>query len=341
MPGYRNILVRSVNRVGDTLFMLPSIKALKTAFPVARITVLSKPIPSELFKNNKEVDGVILFEDKGRHKGITGRLRLIRELRREKFDLAVIYHNCFDAALVPFLAGIPERIGYVKEGRKPLLTRSLPFPDGSIHMVEHFLRVLSLIGINAPFKNPELVLSGDELAKARSLFEGNGLRKPVIGLVPGSVAPTRRWFPERFAEAADRLVERTGGSIVILGGPGDRAISGQISSLMKSAPVDLTGKLGLRELMAVFTICDLVISNDTGPMHLAAVLGRPVVTFIDVADIRKTRPLGDKVRVISKRPPCAPCIKEECPQGTLECLKAVTVEEVYNAALEMLNTGGI
>jgi len=336
MPSYKNILLRAVNRIGDGVFSMPAIRALRDEYPQSRITVLTKPGVAELYVHNPAVNDVMLFEDRRRHKGLPGRLRLIRELRTRNFDLAVIFHNCFDAALVPFLAGIPERIGYVKEGRGFLLTRKLPFPAEVIYQVDHYLDLVSLLGFKPKRSMPELTVSDTERAFAERLFREKSIRRPAICLVPGSIAATRRWPPERFAELADKLSGHTGGSIIVVGGRGDEAISGKITGLAGNKPVDLTGRIGLRELMAVLSLSDLVVSNDTGPMHLAWTLGTPVVTFLGAADPRGTGPSGEHVRVIRKEMACSPCIKEKCPEGTIACLDLITVDEVFEAARESL-----
>jgi heptosyltransferase-2 len=338
--GYRNILVRGVNRIGDTVFSLPSVTALKHAFPQARLTVLAKPQVMGLFLHNPAVDETIPLEDRGRHKGLAGRWRLVLELRKRKFDLAVVLHNCFDAALVPFLAGIPERIGYVKEHRGFLLTRSLPFPREPVHQVDHYLALLSLIGVTAGDKVPRLFIDHGEKEWAEGFLNENTARRPLVGIIPSSIARTRRWFPERFASVGDRLTESTGGSVILLGGPGDAGISEAIKGHMKTRSVDATGRTGIRQLMALIEHCDLIISNDTGPMHLAWALGKPVVTFLGAADIREIRPLSPKVHIINKELPCSPCIKEECPAGTTECLELITADEVYESAVEMLRRHG-
>jgi len=151
---YRNILIRAVNRIGDTINSLPCIKALDKAFPDAQITVLTKLATADLYRENPYIEETLIFEDKGIHKGVRGRLRLSSEFRARHFDLAVIFHNCFDAALSPFFAGIPERIGYVREGRGFLLTRNLPFPDEPIHRTDYFLEILKLIGVTTEDKMP-------------------------------------------------------------------------------------------------------------------------------------------------------------------------------------------
>jgi heptosyltransferase-2 len=337
MPEYRNILVRGVNRLGDTVFSLPAIKALKQSYPGARVSVLTKPAPSGLYANLPYIDEVLIFESKGRHGGIRGRLALAGQLRKRRFDLAVVFHNCFDAALVPFLAGVPERIGYLREMRGVLLTKKLPFPATPVHQVDHYLELAALAGASTEERTPELFVTPEEEQWGRRLLDGRNARRPLVGIVPGSVALTRRWPPERFAELGDRLAQATGGSIIILGGPGDGDISGKIKSHMKAGPIDTTGGTGLRQLMALISLCDLVVSNDTGPMHITWALGRPVVTFIGAADIREIRPLSTVAHIIGKDLACSPCIKEECPEGTTRCLDLITVGEVFEKSMEILH----
>lgn len=337
MPAeYHNILVRGVNRIGDTIFSLPSIKALKQGFPGSRITILTKPAPAGLFENNPSIDDVLLFDSMGRHKGVLGRIRLIRELRKRSFDLAVLFHNCFDAALIPFLAGISERIGYIREARGLLLTKKLPFPKTPIHQIDHYLKLVSLMGISTEEKTPELFITPEEKNRAGDLFDRNHVRRPLVGFIPGSIALTRRWYPERFAELGDRLVETTGGSILILGGPADRDISETIINHTKVTPLDMTGRIDLRQLMALLSHCDLVVSNDTGPMHIAWSLGKHVITFLGAADIREIKPHSSRVTIIRKDLDCSPCIKEVCPNGTIRCLDLISVEEVFNKSMEIL-----
>ncbi|MEJ2254267.1 MAG: lipopolysaccharide heptosyltransferase II [Nitrospirota bacterium] len=336
-PGsYKNILVRGVNRIGDTVFSLPAVKALKQAFPGARLTVLTKPLPAGLFKNNPCVDEVLIFDSRDAHAGIGGRLRLARELRGKGFDLAVVFHNCFDAALAPFLAGIPERIGYRKELRGPLLTRKLPFPQSAVHQVDHYLALTALCGAATEDRVPELFITSEEKEDALRFVSQNNVRRPLIGFIPGAVALTRRWSPERFAHLGDRLAAATGGSVLILGGPDEKEISKAIRQRMRARPFDMTGTISLRGLMALLGLCDLVVSNDTGPMHLAWTLGRPVVTFVGAADIREIRPLSPRVRIIRKDLPCSPCIREVCPEGHTRCLDLITVDEAFETAMEAL-----
>lgn len=345
MDGYRKILLRSVNRIGDVVFTLPAIRAIKDSSPGATVTVLAKPIASELFVNCPFVDDVIVFYDKGRHKGLGGRLRLAKELRGMGFDLAVMFHNGLESALVSFVAGIPERVGYRKEMRGAFLTRSLRFPKAPVHRLDYNNRLAGLVG--AAVDGPEgrggrggggglLFLTDDERGRAGELLKDSGTHRPLVCIVPGAMAASRRWFPERFAEVADSLIEKTGGSVVLLGGPEGTGDAEKIISLMKHTPLNLTGKTRVRQLMAVLDACDLVLANDTGPMQLAAALGRPVVTFFGAGDPDETGPPGPNVRIIRKDVDCGPCVRDVCPEGHLKCLDLISAQEVMEAVAEML-----
>jgi len=334
MPSYNNILVRGVNRLGDTLFALPAIKALKIKYPDAMVTVLTKPLPAELYRHNPHINEIIIFKSKGEHRGFKGRLRLVKTLRASGFDLAVLLHNNFDSALVAFLSGIPERIGYQKELRSALLTRSLPFPKEPTPRADHFLAITKLVGCETNDNKPDLYLSAAERESADVRLRN--LPRPIVGIIPGAQEKTRIWDSGRFASVADNLISRVKASVLILGGPGDNKLSSSIMSRMKNIPIDMTGAFNLRELISILNSCDLVISNDTGPMHIANLLGVRVITFFGAGDLIETRPIGEKAYVIHRDLPCSPCLKSECPEGNYKCLDLITAEEVAEIAVRAL-----
>jgi len=336
MRGTRKILLRGVNRIGDTVFSLPAVRALRRGFPGAEITALVKPQVAALLESVPEIDRVLLFDTRGPHRGPGGRLRLVRRLRREGFDLAVLFHNSLETALIAFLAGIPERVGYVKELRGPLLTRKRPFPREPVDHAVHYLDLVSLLGV--PVEGgllPELRVASGDRAYVRRLL-GDPPR-PLVALIPGSLAETRRWFPDRFAATADRLLAEKGGTVVIVGGSGDRGVARRVTERMKREARDLTGRLDLRQSMALLAESDLVISNDTGPMHLAWAVGARVITFFGAADLKQHRPKSPKVTILRRDIACSPCIRESCPQGHLACLEGITVDEVVEEALRILS----
>ncbi len=333
---YKRILVRGLNRIGDALYTLPVFRSLKEAFPSAEVVLLSKPGVLDLYRNNPFIDEIITFDYSSTHKGLKGRISLIRQLRQRKFDLALLLHNCFDAALVAFLAGIPERVGYKKEMRGPLLTHSIDFPEESIHRVEYNLRLLRLIGVSVSSTKPELFLSEEEKRWAEEFMANHSKGTVQIGMIIGSRAETRQWALERFAELTERLTDAYNADIFLLGSHQDQPLAERIIALSERAPVDLTGKLTLRQSMALIERLHIVVANDTGPMHIAAVLGVPTVTFFGAGDLVETRPLGPKVGIIRKELPCSPCVKEVCPEGTLQCLKEITIDEVFEEVSKWL-----
>jgi heptosyltransferase II len=334
MTHYQNILVRGVNRLGDTLFSLPAIKALKKKYPEAKLTVLTKPMPVELYRHNPFIDKIIIFDSNGDHRGLPGRLRLIKTLRTSRFDIAVLMHNNFESALTAFLSGIPERIGYQKEFRSALLTRSLPLPQNSTPRTDHFLAITNLAGCETKDNKPDLYLS--EAEREWAVTRLGNLARPIVGIIPGAQEKTRIWDGGRFATVADSLINKIKANVLILGGPGDNKLSSSIISQMDNIPIDMTGAFNLREFIAILNSCDLVISNDTGPMHIASLLGTEVITFFGAGDIIETCPLGEKVHVIHKYLPCSPCLKSECPKGNYKCLDLITAEEVIEIALQAL-----
>jgi len=333
VDSYKNILVRGVNRLGDTLFALPAIKSLKVRYPDSRLTVLTKPLPVDLYKHNPLIDNIIIFDSKGRHRGLGGRLELVKLLRKEGFDLAVLLHNNFESALTVFLTGIPERIGYKKEMRSILLTKSLAFPKTPTPRVDHFLAITKLVGCDDKDKHPDLHLSANE--KEWAVTRLNEVPRPIVGIIPGAQEKTRIWDSGRFASVADGLINEAKASVLILGGPGDKKLSLAIRSQMKNVPLDMTGEFSLREFMGILSSCDLVISNDTGPMHMANLLGTEVITFFGAGDLIETRPVGPNAHVIHRDLPCSPCLKSECPDGTYKCLNLISAEEVIELALEI------
>ena len=335
MPPYHNILVRGLNRIGDTLFSLPAIRALKIRYPEAKLTVFTKPLPVELYMHNPHIDEIIIFNGKGDCQGIhQGRLELIKTLRDSNFDLAVLLHNNFESALVAFLSGIPERIGYRKDFRSFFLTKSLPFPKAPTPRAEQFLEITKLVECDTKEKKPDLYLS--ETEREWAINRLGDLPPPLVGIIPGAQEISRIWDSGKFAVVADTLIEKTKANVLILGGPGDKKFSSSIKSKMKNIPLDFTGEFSLRELMAIIKSCNLVISNDTGPMHIACLLGVEVITFFGAGNLIETCPIGDKVHVIHRDLPCSPCLKSECPKGNYECLELITAEEVIEIALHAL-----
>ncbi|ABB32570.1 lipopolysaccharide heptosyltransferase II [Geobacter metallireducens RCH3] len=337
----RTILVRAVNWLGDAVMTTPALRAIRESFPEARITVLANPLVAELFANHETVDAVHVYDRKGRHAGIRGRIRLARELRAERFDLAILLQNAIDAALIARLARIPRIMGYRTDGRGMLLTHGAPvtIEAKKLHHVDYYLAMLSRFGIETGAKHLSLTVTREEKEGTARLLAaaGIGANDFVIGINPGATyGSAKRWYPERFAAVADELSLRWGARVVVTGGPGEAAIAADIAAAMTVPALVMAGKTSVRELMALIKRCDFFITNDSGPMHIAAAFSVPLVAVFGPTDHTTTSPWSDRAAVVRRDTDCAPCLLRECPTDH-RCMTAVTMTDVVEAA-ERLRT---
>lgn len=345
MAGKKNadihrILVRAVNWVGDAVMTTPAIALIRQHFPQAEITVLANGMVGEIFSYHQWVDKIIIFDRKGRHKGIAGRFRLSQELRKKSFDMAIILPNSFDSALVPWLAGIPVRLGKSSDGRGFMLTgRYLPAKGAAvIHEVGYYLDLVRHFGISGQTKNPELFTTPQEDSDAAGRLAAHGISADdiLIGINPGAAfGSAKRWYPERFAEVAQRLAAEWSGKIIIFGGPSETDIAEDIEKRLSGDAVNLAGKTTVRELMALIKRCSFFVTNDSGPMHMAAAFGVPLAAIFGSTDHATTSPYTEKAVIIRKDVPCAPCKLRECPTNH-ECMTAVTADDVAEASIRLM-----
>lgn len=334
------ILIRGVNWIGDSVLTLPAIKAIRKRFSNAHISLLVKPWVSEIFKENGDIDEIILYNK--------DRLKIVKELRQKGFDMAILLQNAFDAAFIAWLAGIPERIGYNRDLRGPLLTKAIPL-DKSIlkkHQVYYYLNLLNSIGIDTPEPQPYIHLIDEERERAKGLLNdlfGKEDESPIIGLNPGATyGSSKRWLAERFAELASRIINELKGRVIIFGSPSEIQIANQVFNNTSrithrtSRISNMAGKTTLRELIAIISECDVFVTNDSGPMHIASALFIPTVAIFGSTNPLTTSPFGEGHKVITKNLPCSPCLKRECPEGHLRCMTDITVDEVFNAVKDVL-----
>ncbi|OGP30529.1 MAG: lipopolysaccharide heptosyltransferase II [Deltaproteobacteria bacterium GWC2_42_11] len=345
MENIKNILVRVPNWIGDAVFCEPSIKSIKNNFTHSNITILARPWVAPLFLNNTSVSGCIEYDPEGIHRGIAGRIRLIKTLRKKQYDLAILFQNAFDAAFLTFIARIPERWGYSTDGRGFLLTKSVRV-TGDIktsHEVFYYKNLLKQIGLNVDIDlKPKLYISDIENEFAERFLMENGLTsaRPITGINPGaSYGKAKRWLSERFAGVAGRLMNEYRAQIIIFGSKGDAAECREVAEGLKGDLINLCGRTNLRELISLIKRCSLFITNDSGPMHISASLGVPTVAVFGSTDPRLTAPLGENVSVIKKDMECSPCFERECRYGHYECLKMVTVDDVLAASVRFLRAG--
>lgn len=337
------ILVRGVNWIGDAVMTLPALRALRLARPDSKIALLVKPWVLPVFEGDPNVDELILYSED--HKGLMGRLRLAGRLRDYRFSTAILFQNALDAAIIAFLAGIPERIGYNRDARRALLTKAVPFDKhaGSLHHVDYYMNLLDKAGFAVEASRPWIYLSLEERLKAREDLAG--MRRPVVGLNPGATfGSSKRWHPARFEEVARRVIDDLGGSVVVFGGPSETGIAkGILEGIQSLWPDrDLTsgpaprvrmaaGRTTLRELIALVSEMDVLVTNDSGPMHIGYAVGTPVVAIFGSTSPELTGPVGYGDIVIRKDVDCAPCFERKCPKGEIRCMDLVSSEEVFGA----------
>jgi heptosyltransferase-2 len=311
--------------------------AVRATYPDARITVVAPPAVVELFSPHPFCDGVRVFDKKREHRGMRGLWGFSRLLRKECFDLAILFQNAVEAALMAFLARIPARMGYRTDGRGLLLTHGVPVGprERLLHHTDYYRSMLEHGGIRGESGRLLLQCTGEETGWARRLLSGHRF---WIGINPGAAyGSAKRWLPERFAEVANTLARNLDAGILITGGPGEADVGRDIESALHSPCLNLAGKTSVRQLMAVISHCGLFVTNDSGPMHVAAAFGVPIVALFGSTDPTTTSPLSDNVRIVRKPVPCAPCLKRRCPTDHA-CMASITASDVL-AAVEGLKLG--
>ncbi len=337
-------MVRVPNWIGDAVMSLPALEALRRRYPGAEIVLVAKPWVSELFWGYAAVNRLIVYDSESEHRGAGGFWKLVRGLRSEHFDAAILFQNAFHAAWMARLAGIRWRVGYARDGRGMLLTEAVEVPPRAAygHHAYYYLQLLFRAGLISkpepvePMEKVGLAVEKAEKAWARKHIESLGLHGPrlLVGLSPGaSFGPAKRWPVEQYADLADRLIGALGADVLIFGSVAEKPLAEAIAREMEHTPTIVAGQTTLRQLMALLAQCRMIVTNDSGPMHLAAALGVPVVAIFGSTDERATGPLGPHARVVKQAAVCSPCGLRECPID-FRCMMGVSVESVHRAALE-------
>ena len=334
------ILVRAPNWVGDAVTAVPALESIRRARAGSEITIMARPSVAELLAGEPFADRILRYDFRGRHRGWIGRERLAGELRREKFDAAVLLPNAFEAAWLAWRAEIPERIGYALDARGLLLSKAVPVPqEGEIpkHQSHYYLELLRRAGWieTRPAVSPvRLHLPDVALASAETTLRHAGARDNAwrCAIAPGaSYGAAKCWSPERFAGLADRLSSECDADVILFGAPGEKEIAGRICACMNSHAISLVGKTSLRELAALLACCSLFIGNDSGAMHVAAAAGLPVIGIFGSTDPEATAPMTPHFQLIREAVSCSPCFLRRCPVDH-RCMTRISVDSVFAAA---------
>jgi heptosyltransferase-2 len=342
----KRILVRGPNWLGDAVMCEPALRGLRGLFPHAQIALLVKPGVADLFAGHPALTRVLTYDTKGRHAGLSGKWVLARQLRRQGFDLAVLFQNAFEAAFLTFLAGVPRRYGYATDGRSLLMSDPVAVPDRRtlVHQVRYYWDLLKPLGLTGDPPAPELVVFPEEEQAMAGRFAQGGLTATdvVVGINPGSTyGGAKRWLPERYAEVTERLCRTIRESreqqvgVVIFGAKGEERLGHEIAARLPSRSLVLSGATTIRELMAAVKRCAMLLTNDTGPMHIASAFQVPVVAIFGPTDWRTTSPFGSAHVIVRQPVDCAPCLLRECPIDH-RCMTRVSVDQVYEAATKQV-----
>ncbi|MFZ2088477.1 MAG: lipopolysaccharide heptosyltransferase II, partial [Desulfobaccales bacterium] len=328
-PNVRQILLRAPNWLGDAVMGLPVLSGLAKKFPAAQITILAVPRVAPLFAGQPGVAEVMPYPAGHEKWGTLLGLRA-------RFDLALALPNSLESALGLWLTGTPHRLGYAANGRSPFLTNALKGRNRlkGLHQVFYYLGILEALGPVTDFSPPRLQVSPEKSKAGKSLLIAGGLSPghPWVGLAPGAAyGPAKRWPAERFAGVGDLLQREFQAGVVLLGGPTDQEAAAEVQRAVQGVCLNLAGQTTLRQALGVISNLQVLITNDSGLMHVAAALAVPVVAIFGSTDPAATRPFSRRAAVIQHHLPCSPCLERTCSVG-YPCLTNITVDEVAAAA---------
>lgn len=338
----KKIVVRAPNWVGDVVMSLPFFAQLRDIFLYAEISCLVKSHLAELYQHQPFISRVIPLAERANRLAVI--FKTSQEIRRKKFDLAICLPNSFSSAMIFFLAGIPRRVGYAAEGRGLLLTDRFPYlPDKKmIHQSEIYTNLLRAFGFQSDSDYlPVLTAPPSVQKEVDRLFEKHRFtqKQRLAVIAPGSRAPARQWFPNRFAKLADRLIAE-GQTVLFVGGPADVPTAVEVKAKMKQKPIDLSGQTSLLGLAEVCRRSRVFIGNDSGAAHVAAAAGTHVVVITGPGDPEQITPLTNRKTVLFHKIFCSHCRKNHCWRSDLpqECLRLISVDEVLETVWPILES---
>lgn len=316
----KKILVFSFSFIGDAVLSTAVIQPLRSHFPDTHITFLTGPSPYHLLANDPQIDDNLVYDNRGKHAGLKGRLKAINTLRREKYDLVVNLRDSFIARCIG-----AKHWGLVRGDRER-------------HAVVRYLDVLSRHGVDITDANPRLQLTEAERTTASRFLADAGVKseKLLIGIHPGGNWEYKLWRAEKYAQLASTLSQEKNATILLFASPNERELQAQVAGSMDTSPI-LVKAANLREVAALIAACDIYIGNDTGPMHIAAAVGTPVIALFGSTNHIRSGPYGDRHTVVQSGMDldCNPCHPGRnpggCGAGSCAVIDGITVEQVLAA----------
>ncbi len=336
---FKRILIVRTDRIGDVVLSTPVIKALRDEYPNAYIAMMVSPYTKEIVEVNPYLDDVIIYDKSALHKSWYGSLKFSSQLKKKRFDVSLILHPTSRAHLVIFFARIPRRIGYdYKLGF--LLTKRIKHTKqlGEKHEVEYSLDLVRALGIEPKDKKLFVPIRQDSEDWVETLFSKEGIKSSdkILAIHPGASCPSRIWPQERFARVGERVVEKYGFKVIVVGGAQDSLLALNLVKHSRIPVINLTGRASISQLASILKRCKLFISTDSGPMHIAVAVGTPVITIFGRnqkgLSPKRWGPLGERDKILHhKEAGCIECLAHNCKKE-FACLKAVSIEDVIEAA---------
>jgi heptosyltransferase-3 len=333
----RNILVIKLRYLGDVLLATPTLQALKTAFPMARLTVLVNRGTDEILRENPHVDEILPL-DRG---SILEQSRFVLDIRRRRFDTVVDLTDGDRAAILTWISGAGIRIGFNAEDRWTGRCYTTVVSGGQeTHRIERDLAALVPLGIEVRDRLPRIWLTPEDDARVEQLVGQLAIPtdRSWVVIQPGARYWFKAWPPERFAELADRLTDRCACQVLVGGSPQEAALTQVVVNHAKSRLLSIAGRSDVRTLAALLKRSSLFVGNDTGAMHIAAAVGAPVVGLFGPSNPMEWGPRGGPAETIYKGLDCRTCFHPTCRRGEENCMKLITVEEVVAAAVRQLES---
>lgn len=332
----QNILVRMPNWIGDLVMATPVLTDLRNAFPKARITAMCRRPLCDLLERDEAIDELFCFARPSNDFSRREEFRdIIAKIRAGHYDTGVLLTNSFSSAWWFWQGRVKRRIGYSAHFRGFLLTDSTPLPKEKEHQVITYKKLLSSLGVPLSETTPRLYLAEKEIEEAKTLLTQRGYikGKKLIGINPGAAYGSAKcWPPERFKALAMRLLLETDAYVVFFGDSSTASLVKEIAQGLPEKVIDLVGVTNLRELASIIKECTVLVTNDSGPMHIGAALNVPLVALFGSTDEELTGPFGQEKNVIHKKVSCSPCFKRTCPID-FRCMKGIAVDEVIERVL--------
>ena len=350
---FSRTLIIKPSSLGDIVQALPVLTSLREAHPKAHIAWLVATVFADLLEGHPRLDRVVTFDRRrygsiGKSFGATADfVAFVEGLRREKFTAVIDLQGLFRSGFLTAATGAPSRVGFAaaRELAPMFYTLAVPMPRKEMHAVDRYMALARHIGLMDPQATDHLPIAPEARETVRQRLRAEGLAPDdaMVVVSPHARWPTKQWPPERFAEVVRRLHEQSGTRAVLIGSSAAAPIAREIAATAASArPVDLVNRTTLREMVALVAEARAMVTNDSGPMHVAAAIGTPVVAIFGPTSAERTGPYGPGHRVLAAAAPCRPCFRRKCLYSSgpeaLACLTGVAAEEVARHLLEILRS---